>query len=151
MTLTININDIDNVENVLEEQARVISDYLDANMEFLVNSYVIPEVRAVAMSSNVPSGFVVGIKFIKTGYLAGEVINTWGTKALPLALWFNYGTRDHGSKGDWPMHWKDKNGKDVYAMWVRGVPKTLVMEIGIEIGKKKLKQAVPKFIEDNLS
>lgn len=151
MPLTLNVNDLDNIEPLLKEQEELVNQMLDANMELLVNTHMIPEIRAVAMSSNVPDGFVIGIKFVKTGQNEGNIINTWGTKELPLALWFNYGTRDHGSKGDWPLHWKGKDGKEIYAMWVRGVPKTLAMEIGIELGKKKLKQAVPKFIEDNLS
>ena len=51
---------------------------------------------------------IIGIKFVRTGTNEGEIINTWGTQSLPLALWFNYGTRDHGSLGNWPLHWKDK-------------------------------------------
>lgn len=151
MTLILDANNIDNLDAVLEEQEQLVNQMLDNNMEFLVNTYLIPEIRAVAMSSNVPDGFVAGIKFVKTGQNQGEIINTWGTKELPLALWFNYGTRDHGSKGDWPLHWKGKDGKDIYAMWVRGVPKTLAMEIGIDLGKQRLKDNVPRFIEDNLS
>lgn len=152
MPLIIENSSPESIDESLELGVKEVNNLLDDNMEFLVNEYVIPECRAVAMSSNVPDDFVIGIKFVKTGYLEGEIINTWGTKELPLALWFNYGTRDHGSKGDYPLHWKDKEtGDDIYAMWVRGVPKTLVMETGIEIGTERLKAAVPKFIEEKIA
>jgi len=83
------------------EAKKIVNQIIDENMEFLVNTYMIPELRSVALSSNLPDGFVIGIKFVKTGTNEGKIINTWGTEEKPLALWFNYGTRDHGSKGNW--------------------------------------------------
>jgi len=152
MTLILNSTSFETNKATLDSGVERVNQILDENMESIMNNIMIPEIRAVAMSSNVPDGFVTGIKFIKTGTNEGEIINTWGTKDLPLAKWFNYGTRDHGSKGNWPLHWKDKStGKDIYAMFVRGVPKTLVMEIGIELGKKKLKQQVPTIVEAYLA
>lgn len=135
----------------LGEGVKEVNQILDENMSFLINSYMIPELRAVAMSANLPDGFVLGIKFVKTGTNEGEIINTWGTEEVPLALWFNYGTKDHGALGNWPLHWKSKTtGKDIYAMYVRGVPKTLAMNIGMELGEKALKQEVPRFVEGQL-
>lgn len=149
MPLTLDVNSVPDAE--LNAGIDKVNRILDENMSFLVNSYLIPELRAVAMSSNLPDGFVIGIKFVKTGDNEGKIINTWGTEDLPLALWFNYGTKDHGSLGNWALHWKDKTtGKDIYAMYVRGVPKTLAMEIGMEIGEKRLKSEVPRFIERQL-
>ena len=140
-----------NPKTELEGGVKKVNKILDENMEYLVNEHVIPELRAVGFASNVPPDFVIHIAFKKTGENRGEIINTWGNEKLPLALWFNYGTKDHGSLGWWPLHWKDKTtGKDIYAMWVRGVPKTLVMETGIDLGLKKLRAAVPKFIEAKL-
>lgn len=151
MTLILDSSSIESARDSLNEGVARVNQILDENMEFLVNSIMIPEIRAVALSSNVPDGFVTGIKFVKTGDNQGEIGNTWGTKELPLAKWFEYGTRDHGSKGNWPLHWKGKGGEDIYAMFVRGVPKTLVMNIGIAIGEKKLRQQVPKFVEEHLN
>jgi len=141
---------MDSADDILNSGVNQVNQILDENMIFLINSIMIPEIRAVAMASNVPDGFVTGIKFIKTGDNEGEIINTWGTKELPLAKWFNYGTRDHGSLGNWPLHWKGKGGEDIYAMYVRGVPKTLVMETGIQIGTQKLREQVPTFVETYL-
>ena len=130
---------------------KTVDHILDQNMVYLVNTWMIPEIQSVARAANVPKGFIEGIKFVKTDTNKGNIINTWGSDDLPLALWFNYGTRDHGSLGDYPLHWKDKaTGKDIYAMYVRGVPKTLAMEIGIQMGEKKLKQEIPRYIEDRL-
>lgn len=128
---------------------RIVDELLDKNMSFLVNTYMIPEIQRVAQAANVPKGFIDGIKFVKTDNNEGNIINTWGTKDVPLALWFNYGTKDHGSLGDWPLHWK-KAGKNIYAKYVRGVPETKAMEIGISIGEKRLKQEIPKFMESRL-
>lgn len=146
------IIDSDTTATDLENTAkRSVDLLLDENMTFLVNTYMIPEIQSVAKAANVPKGFVDGIKFVKTDTNKGNIINTWGSEELPLALWFNYGTKDHGSLGDWPLHWKDKTtGKDIYAMYVRGVPKTLAMEIGIQMGEKKLKQEIPRYIEERL-
>ena len=110
MALTLDTNSMDAADDILNSGVNQVNQILDENMIFLINSIMIPEIRAVAMASNVPDGFVTGIKFIKTGDNEGEIINTWGTKELPLAKWFNYGTRDHGSLGNWPLHWKGKGG-----------------------------------------
>ena len=150
MALTLDTNSMDSADDILNSGVNQVNQILDENMIFLINSIMIPEIRAVAMASNVPDGFVTGIKFIKTGDNEGEIINTWGTKELPLAKWFNYGTRDHGSLGNWPLHWKGKGGEDIYAMYVRGVPKTLVMETGIQIGTQQLREQVPTFVETYL-
>lgn len=130
---------------------KIVDQILDENMEYLMNTYMIPELRSVALAANIPDGFIIGIKFIRTGTNGGDIINTWGTEEKPLALWFNYGTRDHGALGNWPLHWKDKiTGKDIYAKYVRGIPKTEAMEAGIAIGTKKLIEAVPSFVEARL-
>ena len=141
------ILDSNSIQDQLTGGVQQVNQILDENMSFLVNEYMIPEVRQVAMSSNVPDGFVVGIKFIKTGANEGEVINTWGRPDLPLALWFEYGTKDHGSLGNWPLHWIGKDGEDIYAMYVRGIHKSEAMTIGMQIGEKRLKEEVPRFVE----
>jgi hypothetical protein len=134
-----------------KEAKKIVDQILDENMEFLMNTHMIPEVKSAARAAGVPAGFVDGIKFVRTGNNEGEIVNVWGNEELPLALWFNYGTKDHGSLGNWPLHWKSKvTGKDIFAMYVRGVPKTNAMEVGIELGTKRLIQEVPKFVETQL-
>ena len=137
----------------LQKQAAesIVNEILNENMEFLMNTYMVPEVKRAAQAANVPEGFVLGITFVRTGSNEGEVINTWGSDDLPLAKWFNYGTRDHGSKGNWPLRWRSKQtGVEIFAQYVRGVPQTLAMEIGIILGTNRLKQEVPRFVEDRL-
>lgn len=135
-----------------DEAEEIVNAILDTNMEFYMAEYMVPEVKKAAQAANVPEGFVLGIEFERTGDNEGEVINTWGTEDLPLALWFNYGTRDHGSKGNWPLRWRSKKtGVEIFARYVRGVPKTLAMEIGMELGMEKLKREVPKLVEAQLT
>ena len=140
---------MDSSEHEAEE---IVNKILDTNMELLMKDHMIPEVKRAAQAANVPEAFVLGIEFIRTGDNEGDVINTWGTDELPLAKWFNYGTRDHGSKGNWPLRWRSKKtGVMIFAQYVRGVPKTLAMEIGIDLGMEKLQQEVPKFVEAELA
>lgn len=132
------------------EAENTVNQILDDNMQFLMDTYMIPEVKRAAQAANIPQPFVDGIKFTKTGSNEGDIINTWGTTEKPLALWFNYGTRDHGPLGNWELRWKGKSGKEIHAKFVRGVPKTLAMEIGIELGTKRLILEVPRFVEERL-
>jgi len=130
-----------------DEVKKAINEILDDFMEALVNATIIFEIKSIAAAANIPQGFSDGVKFRKTGKNIGQVINTWGTEEKPLAIWFNYGTRDHGSKGPWPLHWKNKTGgKDIYAKWVRGVPRTMAMELGFNIGKKRLAEEASKIV-----
>jgi len=152
MPLTIDIDSPEEIDAKLTESVNLVESTLDDNMVHLMNLYYIPEIKSVARAANLPQGFVDGIKFVKTGSNKGKIINTWGDNKKPLAKWFNYGTKDHGPLGDKPMHWKSKKtGEDIYAMFVRGVPRTLAMEKGMELGNKRLKQEAPKFIEAKLN
>lgn len=138
-------------QQIEEESTNKVEEILDENMEHLMNSLFIPEMKRAAAAANLPPSFAKGIKFVKNDNLEGKVVNVWGSTEKPLALWFNYGTRDHGALGNWALHWVDKvTGKDIYAMYVRGVPRTLAMEIGFELGMKRLKREVPRFVEAHL-
>lgn len=149
--LTLNVNSISETDSKLKEAVDFVDSFLNENMVEIMNTWMIPEVKGAARAANVPEGFVDGIHFVKTGDNEGEIINNWGTEELPLALWFNYGTKDHGSLGNWPLHWKSKTtGKDIYAMYVRGIKRTNAMETGIELGKKRLIIEVPRFVEAQL-
>lgn len=148
MSLKLDVNSVELVQAQLEEQVEEVNRILDKNMSMLMDRYMIPEVKGAARAANVPKKFVDGISFRKTGDNEGDVINSWGDEEKPLALWFNHGTIDHGSLGNWPLHWKSKStGKDIYANFVRGVPRTNAMEIGIELGMIRLKSEVPRFVE----
>ena len=148
MIVDVNNFSEDEIESTAKEEVETI---LSDNMETMMDTYVIPEMKRVAFAANLPKSFADNIKFIKTDENKGKIVNTWGSDEKPLALWFNYGTKDHGSLGTWALHWVDKvTGEDIYAMWVRGLPRTLAMEIGWELGKKRLKQEGPIFVEERL-
>lgn len=148
--IELDVNSVQTLD-IEDESEAIVNQILNENMVFIMDTYFIPEVKAAARASGVPQGFVDGIKFVQTDDNKGKIINTWGTQEKPFALWFNYGTKDHGSLGNWPLHWTDKTtGEDIYAMYVRGVPKTMAMETGIELGKKRLIAEVPRFVEARL-
>jgi len=128
------------------------NDYIEEHLDELMFKYVIPEIKIIAMSMNMPQGFIDGVKFLRTGRFNVKIINTWVTRQKPLALWFNYGTKDHGPKFADYLHWIDKaTGKHIYAKWVRGVPKTLAMARGIEAGMNKLKSNILTDMKDSVS
>ena len=128
------------------------NDYIDEHLDEMMFKYVITEIKIIAMAMNMPQGFIDGVKFVRTGRFTVKIINTWGTREKPLALWFNYGTRDHGPKYADRLHWIDKlTGKHIFAKWVRGVPKTLAMERGIEAGMSKLKSNILSDMKDSVA
>ena len=87
---------------------------------------------------NLPQGFIDGVGHEKISRNKFKIVNRWGSREKPLAKWFNYGTKDHGPRFYQRLHWKDKTtGKDIYARWVHGIPKTNAMEIGMELGKDR--------------
>lgn len=116
-----------------------VQDYIVNNLESLVQKYVIPECRLVAQAINVPQGFIEGINYKMLSKDTFQIYNDWGNSKKPLAIWFNYGTKDHGPVVADRLHWIDKTtGEPIYARWVRGVPRTMAMETGIEAGMKRL-------------
>jgi hypothetical protein len=113
--------------------------YIEDNLEPAMREIVIPEIAALAAAANVPPGFSAGLDVVTVSRGTVKVINTWGTPEKPLALWFNDGTKDHGPKTALSLTWIDKTtGKRIYAKWVHGVPKTQVMEKGIEAAMPKV-------------
>ena len=94
---------------------------LDDMMESYYNDIVIPEIQSVARAANTPDEFVQGFKFVKTGKNKGKIINTWGSADLPLAKFFNYGTKKnyliepkvvHAEKSPRSPRDKEQVGKD---------------------------------------
>ncbi len=154
MALETSMETIDNLIGKLQNVKPQTEQYLDDNMQSLYEQYVIPEVKAIAMAMNLPQKFIDGIKFVKTGKNEGKVINTWGTPNKPLSKWFNYGTKAHfiAPIGALSLHWITKEGGHAFSKghMVSGLPKTNAMEIGIELGMKKLEADSKKDIGDFL-
>ncbi len=153
-----------------------VNTFLDNKMEDYYNRYVIPEIKAIGRAANAPEAFIESFKFVKTGRGRGKIINTLGSKELPLAKWFNYGTKRNylietkvkhpkgarraerekedigGGHVSEPMtlHYVDDNGVDHFPETVihPGQPKTLVMEKGVTSGSKQLVSIVEKDVKE---
>lgn len=91
MSVDIGFEDITIIQ--LRESKDKVNIELDAQMETLFNSIIIPECKAMARAANAPQEFIDGFKFVKTGRNHGKVINTFGSPDVPLAKWWNYGTK----------------------------------------------------------
>lgn len=126
-------------------------EYLESHGDELIQKYLITDIKSIAQGMNMPQGFIDGVGFVRVNRNTFEIVNRWGTKDKPLALWFNEGTRAHGPKHAKFLHWKDKvTGQDIYARWVRGVPKTHAMQRGILFGMARLKSHISTEIKDNV-
>ena len=149
------------VESIRLEINKILDDY----MAPLVNATIIAETRALADAAGLPPAFKDSIRFVKTGPNEGDVINEWGDPAKPLARWFNYGTRRH-----WiepvrakALSWLHKSGKHAQAIffqgrakkgdrlystghYVSGVPRTEVMERGLERGSRLLEEEAARVL-----
>lgn len=139
-------------------------------MEPLVNFTIIAEIKAIAMAANIPQKFIDGVKFRKTEPNKGQVINTWGTDEKPLAIYFNYGTSLHWTESTTPgkplafpntggshgraiyFQGAKSKGDTMFSMghYVSGVPRTEAMEIGFNIGKKRLAIEAGKIVQKEL-
>ncbi len=148
----------------LEKLEPVTRSYLIENLDDLMNEFVVFEVVAAAKASNLPLEFIAGIKWKRTGELAGKIISSWGTQEKPLAKWFNDGTPDHWIeplKEGGVLAWEATFGKHAKAIffmgdaqegstlfskghYVSGLDKTEAMERGIDNGMKRFKPAVLK-------
>ena len=150
-----------------QELTDEINKILDDFMEPLMKETIVTEIKLIAAAANVPQGFIDGVKFVKTDPNKGEIINTWGTEEEPLAKWFNYGTTMHWvepTKAGGVLAFPASGGRNATAIffqgnakkgdtifsgghYVSGVPRTEAMEIGFNIGKKRLATEAAKLIK----
>lgn len=154
MSVQLNANEF--IPTQREAVKKSIDEILDDFLEPLVNFTIITEIKSVAQAANIPQKFIEGVKFRKTGPNIGQVINTWGTDENPLARYFNYGTIMHWiePKTAKALAWGGKSGSHATVIffqggqpegtkfskghYISGVPRTEAMEIGFNIGKKRL-------------
>lgn len=142
------------IDDIIELEPLSIQ-YIEENLDDLIEEHVINEIKSVSRAMNLPQHFIDGVKAVRVGPRHIKIINTWGTPEVPLAKFFNDGTQDHfiAPLGDWLLHWKTPLGRDAYSRghMVRGIQKTEAMEIGIAIGMKKFQTAVLKNTKENVS
>ena len=142
------INDIIEIEPL-------VKDYIEENLDDLIEEYVVNEIKSVSRAMNLPQHFIDGVKSRRVGPLHIKIINTWGTLELPLAKFFNDGTVDHfiAPLGPWLLRWVTPLGNIAYSRghMVRGIQKSEAMEIGIAIGMKKFKTNVLKNSKESVS
>jgi hypothetical protein len=152
------------------EKSRIeIDKILDSYLEPLVKNTIVAEIKALGYAANVPQSFIDGVKFIKTEKNRGIIINTWGTKERPLAIFFNYGTVQHWIEPTEAeaLAWSSTAGQNPQAIFFRGeskegdmlfskghyvsgVPRTEVMERGFNIGKKRLAVEAGNIVRNEL-
>lgn len=129
--------------------------YIEENLDDLIEEYVVNEIKSVSRAMNLPQHFIDGVKSRRVGPLHIKIINTWGTPEVPLAKFFNDGTIDHfiAPLGPWLLRWVTPLGNIAYSRghMVRGIQKTEAMEIGIAIGMKRFQTAVLKNTKESVS
>ena len=147
-----------------------VNSYLDEHMQQLYDEYVVVEIKELVKAMNMPKEFSNGVAFEKTAKNTGKIINTWGTDDTPLALWFNYGTRDHWIEpvNAKALAWKNKEGSHAQAIfyqsgtqegstifskghYVSGVPRTEAMEMGMKAGKKRIIAEATSKIQNDIN
>ena len=178
MSTEIGFEDITTIQ--LRESKDRVNMELDDQMEHFFNTIIIPECKAMARAANTPKEFEDGFKFVKTGRNAGKVINTFGSPELPLAKFFNYGTKKNYLIEPKVQHPKgsvraerDKDivgddnevvhpsvlkipmpdGSFIFRAWVihPGFVKSLAMEKGVQVGTKRLIEVSSKHIMEKFS
>jgi len=149
------LSQLDQVIDDILQLEPLTKEYIEDNLDELIETHVVNEIKSVARAMNLPQHFIDGVKAVKVGPLHVKIINTWGTPEKPLSKWFNNGTQDHfiAPLGDWLLHWKTPLGNWASSAghMVRGLPKTEAMEIGIAIGMRGFKTAVLKNTKENVS
>lgn len=66
---------------------------IDTNAERWFRDYIVEECKRMAQAMFLPDKFVEGIDLRYHGHGRAAVVNTFGTPDVPLAKFFNYGTR----------------------------------------------------------
>jgi len=155
----------------LEQLEPKTRQYLIDNLDSIMNEYVVFEAVAAAKASNLPSEFINGISWKRTGDLSGKIINSWGSEEKPLAKWFEHGTPDHWIaplKPGGVLAWTATFGRNASAIffmgsekvgqtlfskghYVTGIPKSEAMTRGIAEGFKRAKTAILKNSKSEVS
>ena len=129
--------------------------YIEENLDDLIETHVVNEIKSISRAMNLPQHFIDGVKSLRVGPLHIKIINTWGTAEVPLAKFFNNGTNDHfiAPLGDWLLRWVTPLGNIARSRghMVRGIQKTEAMEIGIKVGMKSFQTAVLKNTKQSVS
>ena len=135
-------------------------------LEAMIRTTIVAEMIAAARAANLPDAFIRGITLTRVSDREWKITNEWGADSedsdqKQLAQWFEHGTRDH-----WispvrasalvfpnPAESDQKHGQAIYfksdtppagsmvfskGHYVRGLPKTLAMHHGFEIGRTRL-------------
>jgi hypothetical protein len=166
--MSVTLNSQEFLPTQKREVREAVDRILDDFMIPLVTFTIIEEIKSVATAANIPKGFIDGVKFRKTGPNKGQIINTWGTDELPLAIFFNYGTVDHWVEPRTAkvlaFEGQGTNASAIYfkgspkpdgvifskGHYVSGVPRTEAMEIGFRIGKKRLAEEAGRVVQKEL-
>ena len=151
----------------LEKQ---ITEFINNSMPEWLRDTVLKEAVRFSYAANMPQSFVDGIKITNEGKYRLE--NEWSENNKPLAVYFEFGTRDHWIAPKDPkgvLAWKSKgtgksrHGSAIYyknsteqkgdmifskGHYVSGLPRLEPMTQGYKLGMRKLKELIPQKVKE---
>ena len=135
-------------------------------IQSIIERTVLLEVKRSAEAANMPQGFIDNIKLIKESDSKYVIKNDWNKDGVPLALFFEWGTRDHWIEPRtaqvlaWPSSGPDSGSKKaIYSKrhdnkkgnmlfskghYVKGIDRYESMSRGFDIGIDKMKHELER-------
>ena len=132
--------------------------------ESVIQNTILLEMISAAHAANMPQSFISNIKLHKISDRKYEIENSWSIDDKPLAIFFEYGTRDHWIQGNpilaWPSGGPNSGGKKaIYSKradnkkgdtlfstghYVTGLPAYEPMTNGFRRGSKKMAEVLKR-------
>ena len=85
-------------------------------IESMIKKTILREMISAAHAANMPKSFIENIKLHKIDETTFEIRNEWtGPKDEPLAVFFEYGTKDHWIGGNPLLAWMSKGPQSGHA------------------------------------
>ena len=133
------------------------------DLESVISRTILAEILRACQAANMPKSFIKNIELKKVSDDTYEIENKWKSKdGKPLAVFFEYGTRDHYIQGNPILAWSSGgpnsgNPKAIYSKnagtkkgdilfsyghYVTGLPALEPMHNGFKIGVSKMKEVI---------
>ena len=134
-----------------------------SGIEDIIKSTILAEMVSAAHAANMPESFIENIKLKKITDMQYEIENNWQSEdGKPLAVFFEYGTKDHWIQGNPLLAWKSGgpnsgNSKAIYSKradntkgnmlfstghYVTGLPAYEPMSNGFRRGSIQMKEMI---------
>jgi len=123
-----------------------VEEFADSIFADTINDTILQSCKSIARAAGMKQGYLDAIKFEKSGFLRGDIINDWTSdskdalgKGVPLAVYFEDGTTTHFIE---PL---DPDGVLVFDLpdgttgfskghWVKGIRAMKIMMNGFKFG-----------------